>query len=134
MIAATVIAILIIFGAGGGPFGEFMTKYIKDPIKTTIVEEERRELALKELSSLKKAIKGFNKGISKDIKQFHKIVENYESKPDDFDSMFSTVLAKRQQEVDKIWERRSAMLKHIQADEWQTIINRAKAKVEEKKK
>ena len=33
-----------------------------------------------------------------------------------------------------IWERRSAMLKHIQAAEWQTIISSAKAKMEEKRR
>ena len=134
MIAATVLAILLIFGAGGGPFGEIMSKYAKDPIKTTIVEKDRREQALKELKALKKAIKEFNKGVSKDIKHFHKLVENYDSKPDEFDKMFSTVVEKRQQEVNKIWERRSTMLQHISADEWQTIISSAKTKMEEKRK
>lgn len=134
MIAATIIALLLIFGLGGGPFGELMTKYAKDPIKHTIAEKDRRDQALDELKSLKKAVKEFNKGVSKDIKQFHKLVENYESKPEDFNNMFSTVLNERQQEVDKIWDRRSTMLKHIKADEWTTIISSAKAKMEEKRK
>jgi hypothetical protein len=134
MIAATVIALLLIFGIGGGPFGELMTKYAKDPIKTTIVEKDRREQALDELKSLKKAVNAFNKGVSKDIKQFHKLVENYDSKPAEFDNMFSSVLAKRKQEVNTIWERRNALLAQIKADEWQTIISSAKAKMEEKKK
>ena len=129
MIAATIIALLLIFGIGGGPFGELMTKFTKDPIKHTIVEKERRDQALDELKSLKKAIKAFNKGVSKDIKHFHKLVENYDSKPAEFDSMFSSVLAKRKQEVNTIWERRSAMLKHINADEWTTIISSVKAKI-----
>lgn len=134
MIAATILALLLIFGVGGGPFGELMTKYAKDPIKTTVVEEDRREQALKELKALKKAVKEFNKGVSKDIKQFHKLVENHDSTPEEFDQMFANVLAKRQQEVDKIWDRRSAMLTHINADEWQAIISSAKAKMEEKRK
>ena len=134
MIAATIIAILLIFGVGGGPFGELMTKYTKDPIKHTIVEKDRRDQALDELKTLKKAIKEFNKGVSKDIKHFHKLVENYDSKPAEFDKMFSSVIAKRKQEVNKIWDRRSAMLTHIKADEWTTIINSAKAKMEEKRK
>jgi hypothetical protein len=134
MIAATVIALLLIFGIGGGPFGELMTKYAKDPIKTTIVEKDRREQALDELKSLKKAVNAFNKGVSKDIKQFHKLVENYDSKPAEFDNMFSSVIGKRKQEVNTIWERRSAMLKHVQAEEWKTIISSAKAKMEEKRK
>ena len=134
MIAATILAILLIFGVGGGPFGELMTKYTKDPIKHTIVEKDRRDQALDELKSLKKAIKEFNKGVSKDIKHFHKLVENYDSKPAEFDSMFSSVIEKRQQEVNNIWDRRSAMLQHINADEWQTIISSAKSKMEEKRK
>ena len=103
MIAATVLAILLLFGGEGGPFGEFTTEYIKDPIKTTIVEEDRRDMALKELGSLKDAIKDFNKHVSKDIKRFHKLVRNYDSTPEEFDRMFSEVLSKRKQEVGIIW-------------------------------
>lgn len=134
MIAATILAILIIFGVGGGPFGELMTKYTKDPIKETIVEEDRQKMALHELKSLKGAIKDFNKHVSKDIKQFDKLVKNYESTPEQFDQMISGVFTKRKQEVETLWEQRSAMLTHIKADEWQTIVSSAKAKMEEKKK
>lgn len=134
MIAATILAILIIFGVGGGPFGELMTKYTKDPIKETIVEEDRQKMALHELKSLKGAIKDFNKHVSKDIKQFDKLVKNYESTPEEFDQMISGVFTKRKQEVEKLWQQRSAMLTHIKADEWQTIVSSAKAKMEEKKK
>ena len=134
MIAATILAILIIFGVGGGPFGELMTKYTKDPIKETIVEEDRQKMALHELKSLKGAIKDFNKHVSKDIKQFDKLVKNYESTPEQFDQMISGVFTKRKQEVEKLWQQRSAMLTHIKADEWQTIVSSAKAKMEEKKK
>lgn len=134
MIAATILAILIIFGVGGGPFGELMTKYTKDPIKETIVEEDRQKMALHELKSLKGAIKDFNKHVSKDIKQFDKLVKNYESTPEQFDQMISGVFTKRKQEVETLWEQRSAMLTHIKADEWQTIVSSAKAKMEEKRK
>ena len=134
MIAATIIALLLIFGIGGGPFGELMTKYAKDPIEINIVEEDRREMALNELKSLKDAIKDFNKGVSKDIKQFDKLVKDYESTPEQFDRMFFNVFTKRKQEVEKIWERRSGMLAHIEADEWQRIISSAKVKMAEKKK
>ena len=134
MIAATILAILLIFGAGGGPFGELMTKYTKDPIKQTIVEEDRQKMALDELKPLKGAIKDFNKHVSKDIKQFNKLVRNYDSTPEEFDQMISGVFTKRKQEVETLWERRSAMLAHIKAEEWQTIISSAKAKMEEKRK
>ena len=134
MIAATILAILILFGAGGGPFGELTSKYMKDPIKETIAEEERRDLALDELKSFKKVIKDFNKHVSKDIKQFDKLVKNYESTPEEFDQMISGILTTRKQEVETLWQRRSAMLAHIKPDEWQTIVSSAKAKAEKKAK
>lgn len=134
MIAATVLAILLLFGVGGGPFGELMAKYTRDPIKETIVEEDRQKMALNELKSLKGAIKDFNKGVKKDIKRFHKLVEDYESTPDEFDQMIADVLASRKQEVATLWERRSAMLVHIDPDEWQAIVSSAQAKMAEKKR
>jgi hypothetical protein len=134
MIAAAIIGLFLIFGFGGGVFGELVTKYAEDPIKTTIVEEDRREQALDEFKSLKKAVKGLNKGVSKDIKAFQKLVEDYDSQPEDFDTMLASVFERREQEVAEIWERRSALLTHIQADEWQTIISSAKAGMRESKK
>ena len=134
MIAAAIIGLFLIFGVGGGVFGELMTKYAEEPIKTTIVEEERREQALDELKSLKKTIKGLNKGVSKDIKAFQKLVEDYDSTPEDFDNMIASVFERREQEVNAIWEGRSALLTHIQPDEWPAIIGGAKAAMEEDKK
>jgi hypothetical protein len=134
MIAAAILALLLIFGVGGGVFGELMTEYAKDPVKDTVVEEDRREQALDELKSLEKAVKELNKGVSKDIEAFHKLVEDYDSTPADFDSMFSSAITRREQEVSAIWERRNALLAHIRADEWQTIIASAKADMEEDKK
>lgn len=134
MIAAAIIGLFLIFGLGGGVFGELMTKYAEDPIKTTIVEEDRREQALNELKSLEKAVKGLNKGVSKDVKAFRKLVEDYDSTPEDFDNMIASVFERREQEVNAIWEQRSALLTHIRADEWQTIISSAKADMEADKK
>ena len=134
MIAAAIIGLFLIFGLGGGVFGELMTKYAEDPVKTTIVEEDRREQALDELKSLEKAVKGLNKGVSKDVKAFRKLVEDYDSTPEDFDNMIASVFERREQEVDAIWEQRSALLTHIQPDEWQTIIAGAKADMEADKK
>jgi hypothetical protein len=134
MIAATIIAIMIIFGGGGGLFGDLTTEYVEDPIKDTIVEKDRRELALDELDSLEDSIEDFNENISTDIKQFDELVKDYDSTAEEFDQMVSGSFARRHQEIENIWERRSAMLAHIQADEWQTIISSAKAKAEEDKK
>jgi len=133
MIAATVIAIWVFFGAGGGPFGELL-EHAKDPIKSTITDKDRRKMALEELTSLNNAVEELNKGVSKDIKQFHKLVENYDSNWEQFDKMISASAEERQQELDTIWDRRSAMLKYIHADEWQAIVKGAQAKVKEKEK
>jgi hypothetical protein len=134
MIAATILAIFILFGGGGGLFGNLMSEYVEDPIEATIAEEDRREMALDQLDELQDAIKDFNKLVVKDIKQFHELVEDYDSKPEDFDQMFAGVFEKRKQEIEGFWELRKAMLAHIHADEWQTIISSAKAGAEEDKK
>ena len=83
---------------------------------------------------LKDAIKDFNKQTSKDIKQLNEIVGDYESTPEAFNQLFTDAFAKRKQEVETLWQRRSDMLAHIKADEWQTIINSAKAEAAEDKK
>ena len=134
MIAATVLAIWFLFGGGGGLFGDLTTEYVEGPIEKTIVDENRRELALDELDLLEDAIEDFNKNISNDIEQFDELVKNYDSTPEAFDQMVSGSLARRQQEIESIWKRRSAMLAHINADEWQTIIQKAKVEAEEDKK
>jgi len=134
MIAATILAIMILMGGSSSLFGDLMSNYIKDPIKATIVEEDRREMALDAHGDLKKAIKNFNKQSSKDIEQLNKLVENYESTPAEFDRLFSDAFARRGQEVEKIWQQRSTMLAHIKADEWPAIISSAKAEAAEDKK
>jgi len=132
MIVATVAAILILFGSSdsNGLFGTLMIKYAEDPVKNTIADEARRELALKSLSVLKDDIDDFNKQNSEDIEQFSKLVKNYNSSPEDFNKLFSSMLAKRQEQVDKIWEDRGEMLNHIQPEEWQTIISSAKTEAQ----
>ena len=133
MIAATILAILVLMG-GGGVFGELMADYVEDPIKATILEEDRRELALDAHDELEDAIKEFNKQTSKDIKQLNELVENYESTPEEFNQLFTDAFSRRRQEVEELWKRRSTMLTHIKPDEWQTIINSAKAEAAEDKK
>jgi len=133
MIAATILAIFILMG-GGSMFGDLMSNYIEDPIKATIAEQERREMALDAQDELKDAIKNLNKRSSKDIKQLNELVENYESTPQEFDQLLADAFARRGQEVEEIWKRRSVMLTHIKADEWASIISSAKAEAAEGKK
>lgn len=127
MLAATILAILVIFGVGGEDFGELMSRYAKDPIKETIVDEDRRKLALDGLDSLKGVIKNFNKGVSNDIEALDRLVEDYDSTPGEFDKMFARALDSRKLDVERLWRKRAAMLTHITADEWQTIISSATA-------
>lgn len=129
MIVAALVALLVLFGGNGSLFGELMTEYTKEPIKTTIVDKDRRELALKGLSLLENDIAELNKQVSKDLKQFDKLIKDYDSKPEAFDALFSSALAKREAEIGKMWEHRNAMLKHIQPDEWKAIMNSARAEM-----
>ncbi len=132
MLAATVLAIFLVFSMDGAAFGEFMSDYVKKPIKTTIEDDDRRQLALHELSSLKRGIKDFNKGVSKDTKKLKKLVDDYVSTPEDFDNLFASAFSRRGQEMGEIWTRRQAMLRHIQANEWQEIMSSAKATAQAK--
>ncbi len=133
MIVATVAAVLFLFGgSGGGLFGELMTKFAEDPIKNTIVDEQRRELALKSLDVLKDDIEKLNELTTEDIEKFSKLVKNYESSVADFDNLFASILEEHKTQIEKIWVDRKAMLVHIQPEEWQTIIESAKAEAQKK--
>jgi len=133
MIAATLLALyLLFFSAGHDQFGTLMENYVKDQMKVVIVDEGRRKLALQGLSVVNDDISDLNKTVSKGDKELEVLIKKYNSKPEEFDQLFSSVLTKRQQQVNKLWDDRQAMLIHIQADEWRAIINGAKAAAEKK--
>jgi hypothetical protein len=119
-------------GAGDTIFGGFMTPYVKDQVKIAIPDKERRELALKGLAAVNDDFRDLNEQVSKDVAQLEKLIKNYDSKPEDFDRLFSSMLAKRQLQTDKIWDDRKAMLQHIQPDEWRAILRGARAEAEKK--
>lgn len=89
-------------------------------------------MALQGLSVVNDDISDLNTSVSKGDKQLEALIKNYNSKPEDFDQLFSSVLTKRNQQVDKLWDGRQAMLTHIQADEWRAIMTGAKAAAEKK--
>jgi hypothetical protein len=133
MLAALLVAFLgfmVFVGPGGDQFGELMTQHVKGQIKVTIADEDRRETALKGLSVVNDDISDLNEQLSKDAKALEKLIRNYDSKPEDFDRLFASVLAKRERQVDKLWDDRQAMLIHIQPDEWRAIISGARAELE----
>jgi hypothetical protein len=118
------------FSAGPDQFGQLITHYVKDQIKIAIGDEGRRKLALKGLSVIDDDIGDLNKQVSKDVEQVEKLIRNYNSKPEEFDQLFSSTLAKRQQETERLWDDRKAMLRHIQPDEWRAIMSGARAAAE----
>ena len=128
MLIAAAAAILLFFGgSSAGLFGELTSRYVEDPIKNTIGDEQRRDLALKQLSLLKDRIKEANEQNAKAVEELSGLVKDYSSSPEDFDRLLSSVREQRQQQVEKIWKERSAMLGHIRPDEWKTIVDSAKA-------
>jgi hypothetical protein len=130
MLAAILLGLFMLYSGGGNVLGTMMTQHVTDQVKKNIPDEERRRIALKELAAVNDDIKKFNNQLSKDLDQMEKLIKDYNSKPEDFDRLFSTVLARRQELADKIWDDRTAMLQHIQPDEWQAIMNGARAAAE----
>ena len=138
MLAALLVAFLgfmAFFGGGSemDPFGEMMSQHVEDQIKTTIADHDRRKAALKGLSEVNDGLDDMNKQLSKDVKALEKLIKDYESKPEEFDQLFASILAKREAQVNQLWDDRQAMLKHIQPGEWQTIIDGARAEMEKEK-
>ncbi len=128
MLIAAAAAILLFFGgSSAGVFGELTSRYAEDPIKSAIVDEQRRDQALKQLSLLKDRIKEANEKNARAVNELSGLVKDYSSRPEDFDRLFASVIEQRQQQVEKIWEGRSALLSHIRPDEWKAIIDSAKA-------
>jgi hypothetical protein len=131
MLAAIILGLYMLFGgAGGNLLGTMMTQHVTDQVKKNIPDEERRKLALKDLLIVNDDIKKLNEQLSKDLGQMEKLIKDYDSRPEDFDRLFSSVLARRQELVDKIWDDRTAMLQHVQPDEWRAIMSGAKAAAE----
>lgn len=135
MLAALLVAFLgamFFFGAGGDadPFGELMTQHVKSQIKITITDHDRRKGALNGLSALNDDVDDMNGQLSKDLKSIEKLIKDYNSKPEDFDHLFASMLASRKKKVDRLWDDRQAMLKYIKAKEWHVIIDWARADME----
>jgi hypothetical protein len=134
MIAATLIAIyLLLFNAGHDQLGTLMENYVKDQIKAVIADEGRRKLALESLSVVNDDIAELNKSVAKSNKKLESLIKDFNSKPEEFDQLFSSVQEQRNRQVDKIWGDRQAMLAHIQVDEWRAIMAGAKAAAEKKR-
>jgi hypothetical protein len=131
MLAAILLGMFMLFGGGGGNLlGTMMTQHVTDQVKKNIPDEERRKLALKGLSVVNVDVKMLNEQLQKDLGQMEKLIRDYDSKPEDFDRLLSSVLTKRQELVDKIWDDRSAMLQHIQPEEWRAVMTGARAAME----
>ena len=130
MLAAILLGLFMLYSGGGNVLGTMMTRHVTDQAKKNIPDEERRKLTLKKLAVVNDDIKKLNEQLSKDLGQMEKLIKDYDSKPEDFDRLFSSVLARRQELVDKIWDDRTAMLQHIHPDEWQAVMSGARAAAE----
>lgn len=130
MLAALLVGWFMLFSGGGNVLGTMMSQHVADEVRKTIPDEERRKLALKGLGVVNNDIKKLNEQLSQDLGRMEKLVKDYDSKPEDFDRMFSSVLAKRKELTDKIWDDRTAMLQHIKPEEWRAIMDGAKAAME----
>jgi adenylosuccinate synthase len=130
MLAAILLGLFMLFSGSGNVLGTMMTRHVTDEVKKNIPDEERRKLALKGLAVVNDDIKKLNDQLSKDLGQMEKLIKDYDSKPEDFDRLFSSVLAKRQELVDRIWDDRTMMLRHVRAEEWQAIMAGAQAAME----
>ena len=133
MLAALLVAFLgfmVFAGSGGDRFGELMTQHVKDQIKITVADEDRRRAALQGLSLVNDDIDDMNKQLSKDVKALEKLIRNFDSTPEEFNRLFASVLATRKQQIDRIWDDRQTMLQQIRADEWRAIISAARAEME----
>ena len=130
MLAAILLGLFMLYSGGGNVLGTMMTRHVTDQAKKNIPDEERRKLTLKKLAVVNDDIKKLNEQLSKDLGQMEKLIKDYDSKPEDFDRLSSSVLARRQELVDKIWDDRTAMLQHIHPDEWQAIMSGARAAAE----
>jgi len=133
MLAALLLTFYMYFGGGNDMVGTLMTQSVKEQVKHTIPDADRRKLALKSLSVVNDDIKELNKQVSKDLGQMEKLIKDYDSKPEDFDRLFTATLTKRNDLIDKIWDDHMAMLQHVTADEWQAIISGAKEAAEKMK-
>jgi len=133
MLIAAAAALLYLFGGPGndGLFGDLMTKYAGDAITSTIADEARRKLALDGLSLLTNDTKDFNDLISEEIELVGALIKNYNSRPEDFENNYLTMLTSQQKLLDKIWEDRRNMLVHITPGEWEKIFESAKAAAQE---
>ena len=133
MLAALLVAFMgfmLFAGPVGDQLGELMTRHVEGQIKITIADKDRRSSALQGLSVINDDISDLNDRLSQDVKALEKLLRNYDSKPDDFDRLFASVLARRDQQVNQLWDHRQSMLQHIQAEEWRTIISGARAEME----
>ncbi|WP_455211404.1 hypothetical protein [Kaarinaea lacus] len=132
MLVAIYLVIMGMIGDSDYGFGELTAEHMSREIKSVVVEDERRELALKNLNFIIADIADINERIGKDVEQLEVLVENYGSKPEDFDKFFSFTLDTRMRQIKKLIDDRQAMLQHITAEEWQVIIREATVAAENK--
>lgn len=119
----------LIFGGGSHPamLGEFTSRYLKPQVKAVVTDPPRREAALAALKVLQGHLDALNDHHAADMKQYEALVQDYRSKPEDFDRLFAAGTTTRLQGIDQVWADRAELLKHLRPGEWEAIIAGAKA-------
>jgi ubiquinone biosynthesis protein UbiJ len=131
MLVAIYLGIMSLLGGSGGVFGQLTTQHLEDQIEI-YVAEERRSLALQSLAEVIDDIDEIDRQMAEDAEQIEELIRDYESTPDDFDRSFAAALDNRMEQLKKAVNHRQAMLRHITAEEWRTIVHQARLAAEEK--
>jgi len=99
----------------------------KPHVEKTIRDEDRRKAALHALSRATKDIDALTGRIEKDLGRFEKLVQDYGSRPEDFDRLFETAAEADLRQADEIWKDRAELLAHVGPEEWSAIVAGARA-------
>ncbi len=122
------LAYLLLSSRDGAAAGYFtVSEYAKAHVESTIQDEERRKAALHALSKLEKDVDALNEGVEKNLDRFQELVQDYGSKPEDFDRLFDSGIAADLRQLDQIWNDRAELLAPVRPDEWSTIVAGARA-------
>lgn len=117
-----IIFVSYIFSIMGGSsdilLGEWLIKESPNQFKVVIQDKERSKQAMKVVNVMIKEAKKFNSEAGKDEKKLEKLVLDYNSTPEDFNQLFSSIQARREASSAKILEMFPDLKKSITREEW----------------
>jgi hypothetical protein len=93
-------------------------EYIGDEVKDPAREKEAKAAA----KTAKKGLLKFVNQTNKSGKALKKLLEDYNSTPEQFDALIEESLAQQRQSAATVFEARQTMLESITAEEWSAIL------------